>query len=814
MVLLSCPAASAQERKPPPLRLGGVFPSGVRISATESWGMYSFEVTNLSDKDRLARVLVFFPDRPDEQYGRDVWVPAHSSRSSWMLIGPASPPHPENVCELQILLYDRTEGKDELLLPTADERIRSRSVLYRRRDPSTVILLDEEDLQEENFGQLPQPESLDEESIRLTRGFRLSGSLSEYVLRVNPGLLPPVAEAFDCIDHFVLASNRIDRDPNGMQALRHWLERGGKVWVMLDRMKPGKLASLLGDALDFQVVDRVSLTSFRIQQHPGRKRGSIDLPLQRHERPVEFVRVLLPAHEQAPYTINGWPVWFTRQIGRGKVVLSTLGPRGWFRERTKRDPRSPYMHFVSFPVPLAPLEDLGWELHHQQNTPPFPVEAFQPMLTGEIGYSVVSRGTVVLVFGGFLLAVLALGIGLRQSRRPELLGWLAPAMALATLSIFVVIGETSRRAAPPTVAVAQVVDAISEKEEASLHGLMAVYRPDSGAAELSITHGGFFDLNVEGLEGQTRRLVLTDLDAWHWENLALPAGVRMATFHSVLSTAKPIAAIAHFGPAGIEGRLEAGPFEELSDAILTTPSGRNLAVQLHPDGTFRAGSPDILPRGQFLTGTVLNDRQQQRQQLFREFLEPPGAEYLQGRTVLVAWARPIDAHFRVASEARSAGSALLVVPVRFEHPARGERVTIPGPFLSYQRILKGRPTRPFLTMNRGIDMHLRYQLPFEVLPFRVERARLLGKIDAPSRRITISGQSGGTFVEIYRVDSPLDPIRLDIDERFLRLDEEGGLHVNFNVSDAARENLESGDRLQEKWAIDYLELEVSGFPEG
>jgi hypothetical protein len=810
MAFLCGPVTPAQEREGPPLRLGGVVPGGLRTSATESWGMYDFSVTNLSDQDRLARVLAFFPDRPDVQYGRDVWIPANSTQSSWMLIGPASKSKLGQSSELQMLLYDRSEGNDRLILPKVEERIRSRGVPYRHREPTTALFLDEEVVPQEILGQLPQPESREEEVLHLAMGFRLTRILSEYVPRVHSQLLPPVEEAFDGIDHFILASNRITRDPAGLQALRHWLERGGKVWVMLDQIEPDVLAPLLGDALDFQVVDRIGLTSFQFQQHTLGERTPAMLKLQKYERPVDFVRVLLPAHEQAKYTINGWPLWFTRTVGRGKVVVSTLGSRGWFRERAKGDPPSPYQHFSSFPVPLSPLEDLGWELHHRDNVVPFPVEAFRPLLIEEIGYSVLDRGAVVLVFGVFLLAVLALGIGLRQSRRPELLGWLAPAAALAATSIFVVLGEISRRAAPPTVGVAQVVDAVSGKEEASLHGLIAVYRPDSGTADLGVTRGGFFDLNVEGLEGQTRRLVLTDVDAWHWENLVLPAGVRLSPFHCSVPTAKPITAVAHFGPAGIEGRLQAGPFEELSDVLLSALGSRNLAVQLHPDGTFRSGSQDILPKGQFLAAAVLNDRQQHQQNLYREFLNSPRAEYLQERNVLLAWAKPIDPHFRMASEARFMGSALLVIPLRIERPAPGQRVTIPGPLLAYHRILKGLPTRPLLDSNQNVDMHLRFQVPVEVLPFRLESARLFAKIDAPSRRVTISAQAGGEFVEIHRIDSPLDPIRLDINERFLHLDDAGGLHVNVNVKDAGQGE---GSRLQEKWIIDYLELEVSGHTE-
>src|SRR5256885_1480687 len=55
-----CPRASAQDRETPPLRLGGLTPSGLRLSATESWAAYDFTLANHTDVDRQARVLAFF----------------------------------------------------------------------------------------------------------------------------------------------------------------------------------------------------------------------------------------------------------------------------------------------------------------------------------------------------------------------------------------------------------------------------------------------------------------------------------------------------------------------------------------------------------------------------------------------------------------------------------------------------------------------------------------------------------------------------------------------------------------------------------
>jgi hypothetical protein len=318
---------------------------------------------------------------------------------------------------------------------------------------------------------------------------------------------------------------------------------------------------------------------------------------------------------------------------------------------------------------------------------------------------------------------------------------------------------------------------------------------------------------MTGLEGQTRRLILTDVDAWHWENLALPAGVRFAPFGYTAPTGVPLRAVAHFGPEGIEGKITAGPFQDLADALLWTSSSHNLSVRLRPDGTFSAGSQDLLPPGQFLASALLLDRHQRRQELYRDFLKRPAQGRLAGRNFLLVWAEPIAMHFTLAPEARLAGDALLIVPLELERPVPGARVTIPAPFIPYRRIIERGAIRPLLDSHQSIDMHLRFQLPETVLPLKVERARLVAKIDAPWRRVTIAGRADSGIVEVRRVESPLDPIRVDITEdRLLRLDEEGGLHLNVALSDLlqAHEAGQGGLPASERWTIEYLELEVTG----
>src|SRR5262249_25392273 len=158
------------------------------------------------------------------------------------------------------------------------------------------------------------------------------------------------------------------------------------------------------------------------------------------------------------------------------------------------------------------------------------------------------------------------------------------------------------------------------------------------------------------------------------------------------------------------------------------------------------------------------------------------------------------------------GDALLLVPLRLERPAAAASVTIPGPLISYRQILNTGPIRPRLEGSYPTDLHLRFQLPPVALPFIVGKARLSAKIDAPSRRVEVSGRTDEGLVHLHRVDSPLDPTRIDITEpRLLRLDDQGGLHLNLSISEERQgAGTKDAREVDQKWKIEDLELEVVG----
>ena len=64
------PAAAAQDDSKL-LRLEGLLPGGGRDTVTEAWNTLGFSIENRGETSRDARVIVYYPDRRDVQFGRD-----------------------------------------------------------------------------------------------------------------------------------------------------------------------------------------------------------------------------------------------------------------------------------------------------------------------------------------------------------------------------------------------------------------------------------------------------------------------------------------------------------------------------------------------------------------------------------------------------------------------------------------------------------------------------------------------------------------------------------------------------------------------
>jgi hypothetical protein len=794
---LSISTLHAQEGKPLLLYVDGPSPVGARTTVTEGWSTLQYDLRNLNTTGRDTRVSVFYSGQQDVQYARDDWVPARAILKSWLTVGPAPKQASDAGRKIEVVLYERVDGEYRPVLPPGTERVRSASVIYRKREPTTSLYAD---LSLAESGKGDRGDFL-ADLVTFARIPRYTAALSDHVSIVPTGNLPPTQEAFDAIDVFILAGNRLAQDPPGRAALRRWVQEGGCLWVMLDRVDLDVIAPVLGEHSDLAIVDRVGLTTTRLD---GQPRELTNEPVREHEQPVSFVRVFPSATDHVLASVDGWPAAFTRQLGRGKVVFTTLGARGWTRPRVRNDPVSLFTKIRDFPVPLAPATNLARELHPKPEPDPLSPEIFRPMLVDEIGYTLVGRGTAAFILGGFVLILVGLGVAPRRIRMSPLVGWFGPGIAVITALLFVGLGVRSRNATPPTVGIAGIVDPISATGDVVISGTFAVYHPGSGPITLGTKEGATLGLDTEGLDGQMQRRLRTDTDSWHWDELSVPAGVRTGSFRTT-QKAKVIAT-ARFGPDGVEGKLDAGPFKEPADLIIATHGRDPLAVRIKPDGSFHCGAEDVLPAGQFLTGTVLTERQQRRQAVYKQLLSGQRPRHLEGRDLLLAWTEPSDLPLIAEEGAKVVGALLLAVPLEFERTPADTPVTIPRGFLPVRRLVIDRPSAVTMGAFFPIEMELRFQLPVSVLPLRVERATLFAQVSTPSRRFSVYGKGKDNQVSLFQAEAPTDAIRIEItDQAILKVDDQGGLHVHVAVGEAV-----GGAVRDTPWKIESLALEVVG----
>jgi hypothetical protein len=806
LLVIFLPAASAQDDSRL-LRLEGLLPGGGRDTVTEAWSTLGFSIENRGETYREARVIVYYPDRRDLQFGRDVWIPARSRITSWLPIGPAPDLPSELRRDFHYRLLDRTGGALRPLSSTDPAKIPSRAVPYRKREPTTAILMD---AVEGGTDPLASSSSQASEAVLLARTFRHARGLSERVSVILDRELPPTPEALDGIDHLILTGNSLAADSAGRQAIRYWVLQGGVLWVMLDRVEPDVIAPILGDGQRFEIVDRTSLTTVRL-------RAMMDQPAEVAPRefdyPVDLVRVLLSGNETPLFEVNGWPAAFSRPMGRGQVIITTLGSRGWYRDRVPRDPPSRFENFSDLPVSLAALDSLAWQIHPETQSIAFRSEDLGPLLTAEIGYEVLGRKSAAVILIGFVLTLLALGLWLRRSRTPELIGLIGPAVAVVAASLFVIFGLASRQAVPSTAASAAVVEFSPESGEATSRGVFAIYRPESGIVHLGSEHGGDVELDQSGLEGQSRTRIQTDLDAWHWEDLAFPSGVRQGPFRSTIRARAT--ATGRFGTDGLEGRLSVGTFRDPADAVILTRSGTVLTPRLDSSGSYTVGRASAIPGDQYLAGPVLTDRQQRRQDVYRKLLARPRPPHLEGRDYLLVWTESADVPFTSGDSNRQFSTALLIIPLEIERPSGDSPVTIPTGFCSFTAVTEGRSHRPTLEGTTPVRNRLRFQLPPSVLPFQVEKATLVARVRATGRRFTVSGIAEGQSITLENALNPLGLVQVEItDPRALQIDPAGGLVVEVTVSGLiGPDGREIPSRLSDpdvKWQIEDLGLEVNG----
>lgn len=785
--------------------------AGIRPYRPGKWGVVSVDISNATDRDATILISSSIKGFPHDQYARSFWVPANAIVRSWQHFYFPKALGPKAVsADVESTVWDVTDGA-MTLLPARSGKKRHDSLLpISEAHPVTAVIVK---------ASRPQADLDETAAGEAVDACVVSRFLDRRMALLDGKRLPATAIALDGLRHLVLDKDQIADDPAAMTAVRRWLQNGGRLWIMVDRVRQSTVERLLGDVSPYQTVDRVGLTRLQLKTNDKDRWGEDETPRE-FEQPVSLVRVLTTGVDVL-HTVNGWPASFMQRCGNGRVLYTALGMRAWLRLLTTEERRRDKTQVRFFP--RETLRKLTGELFVFTKPSELQPEPLDDYVAQQIGYEIVSRDLVVAVLGVFCAGLLATALWLWRAKRLERMRWIGPGWAVAAAAVLTGMGSRSRQSVPETVAVAQLVEVVPDSEEVNVTGLVAVYRQDGSKSTIGMQQGGVLDPEFAARPGTTRRMVWTDLDRWRWDDLQVPPGVQQTQFRYAGNVGKPLRMTGRFGPDGLSGTLDTGPFRDPADAVLTTSTGLAVGVRLRDDGTFVAGPDQALAPGTFVTGGLLSDEQRRRQEVYRKLWKTRDNVPVVRRPTALVWTKPIDMGFQISEEQRRAGSALLAIPLRLEKTPPGTRVRIPAAFLPYKRVFDpdGRTLsgsymnerREWVERTGPARTWLRVQIPAEVRPLVVDRATIRLHFDGPSRRLDIAGEVDKKPVVLASFPKPAGEVRVPVTRAdVLRLDPQGGLVLGVFVGEGEQEQARIGKATQKKapWRIQYVFIDVEG----
>ncbi|MBM82296.1 MAG: hypothetical protein CMJ78_17150 [Planctomycetaceae bacterium] len=789
---------------------------GVNCYSRGTWGLVNFEVINPTDQPQNVLTVSYFEGSPHLQFGRRVWLPAHSKLRSWYPVRPPESRDGSDASQFEIrtLLIDESNGADTIG-ENADDRISFSGVLDGCDGSYITALIsgteDPEFASEDVFFYDPVYEM----AVATRQAERLSRKFAFLDIKA----LPKTAESLNRLDQLILGGDLPYHDSSGIDTIRRWLHNGGQLWIMLDQVSEATVSQLLGDTLQYEVVDRVDLTSFQIK-HVENLRSIRDGENRSVDEPVEFVRVIVEgAH--VIHRIGEWPAAFEQRIGKGRVIVTTLGPHGWLRDWREGDtvPENAAMF-----APTNPLDTLAEKFYIPRDPDHLPPEEFTTVLSDQIGYQVAGRTSIALVLGSFCGVLFLVGLWLIRTKRLDRLAWLAPISATIATVAVLLVGSSGSDGIPNTTSVGQFVEAVPRSEDFSVHGMLALYNNGISTAPASALRGGVFLPTLAGMGGETRRMIWMDANSWEWNNMSIPPGIQTAPFMKTGSSNSAIEAVCSFGPTGLSGKLYPGPFAEFEDAVVASSAKDCSTVRFDDEGRFAITPTESLARGQYVSGTLLTDEQRRRQSVYDRLIPGPNLNRYPNQPTLFAWTDPLPTHFSFPDEKTRTHSTLLAIPLSIERSRAGTSVIVPPPFLPFKAVLGPDEQGSFLAFDNrkrtwlatkgSLKVWLRFQLPDQVLPMKLDGAVIHVHINGgPLSALEIQGTRDNQANVVTERADPVGTVRFEIDDMSaFEVDPQGGVTIGLNILTTSAKSNVAGqiDDGTNKWQIDYVQLQLNG----
>jgi len=795
------PASAAQPELTLRMNAGGI---GRHVSSR--WGMTKAVVTNKGSETQTALVVVTPAASGGLQYAKKFSVPARSTfETSWPVrVGRVETP----ISDFAYLLFPNGAEDGLIHRNKHDEFVPTYSGLIA---PNPMLGL---------TGCLSDPEEPTEHmdsTLNLLRLMSYSRRMEQNVTTIKPADLSSHGECLEPLDQLTVTSSELLHYPDAIDSIRAWLQRGGRLWIRLDRTGIDAARSLLDDALPLSVVGETTANSVRLTLNPDYRQETYETrEVERtFDEPIRYVRVVQEGGE-AIWNIDGWPVAIRISVGRGTVVVTTVDASVFCVPQTRTREDAPEFRLIPSGQPMQ------MALFVNRQEPMLRQNSVTAQAASVIGYRIPSRFTAIGLTLCFPALLLVVGVWLQRREQGERLILLLPVIAILVAIPAVGLGSLGRGVAPKTVIETALVLSVPGSKRLVSDGYASVFDFGSEALNVSGTEGTIVEVDIDPTNRNYRRLVWTGVDICHWEGLKQPDGIRTFSERSVETLQRPLSVTATFDENGVTGKLESGGLSETGDLIIAGISPDRMSLTLDSAGQFCGGPQDVLAVGNFSGRTWVSDQQRRRAEVYASVFENAGnVDAFPQVPSLMFWAQSNRQMLSIGdSDARRERSLLVVHPLRMERPKIGTRITIPSPFISVRTTQDSEGIgfssvfdngkRQWSKTEASSRSFMQFQIPAVCLPFEVDTAELELFIRAGSRTVTVSVGSFESQEVVSTLVSPLGVQSISVPADLIREScRDGKLYVSLNVSDLD-ESPHAGDENVSETQNDYWEISRLG----
>jgi hypothetical protein len=764
-------------------------------------------VSNKGTSEETAKLVCKFSENPTEETTFEVRLGAGESRIFELPL--LVPKKLETALHIQITLVGMENGREVVLEKEGVPIVAN--LTADLANESIVTAMGVETAPAERPYWLWPNDSL-HESAEMVIGAKVGAGFSRRMIRLEEEGLPD-ALAWDVVDCFVIADERILANAANQSMLKRWLLGGGRLWVMLDRLPSDAIATLLEVDQSIATIDESSVLGGEVTTNSSRALPKAERTIS-SSIPLRMKRVVQTGGN-VTHLLDNWPlaVWFP--VGRGEILATTLSPRAWIQPRFI-PPDTPEEKRTAFELKPWALE-LGSQFFLARTGKPTANslrDSDYPLR--QIGNPVVAKSIVSWSLIGFVTVLC--GFGMYQVRKGAAyrLGWMVPLISLLGCLPLVIASQWIRTEIPETWGRLQIIDVSPDGSNADVREVSAVYLNDTNRMELTSK----LESRIEPISKQdvgVRRWEWKDLQQWNWRNSDWPAGLWRANDQYSLAT-QGLMVKGSFNENGI--LLETPPElnSPLQDPLISFAPGSQLLCSAQEDRLWTAHSSQIAGGERWIAGTLISDEQMRRAEIYRSLFETNLGAEARTKRVLYGFT---DLWTNGPSWDRNLvhrGTALVSLPIHLQRPTANTKVHVPYSLMATEALHEeGRRTTAFNQKTGrwkqdstiAAIARVRYQVPPEVLPLQFSSIAIEILANAPQRKLILSRVNQGVVSEIASVESPSIPWSKTLTAATDMPDPNLG-YIDLQIEVTSRLGANAEFEQVVNWGIEYVRVHVDG----